>query len=229
VLSILESHSLLYVEDEPDIRRNISEYLSHYFQDIYLADNGKTALSLYAAHKPDVLILDINLPDMSGLDVAATVRANDPIIKIIMLTAFTDTQKLLQATELRLTKYLVKPVDPAIFRSTLEMLSDELAQSSNHLLTLKDDYIWDKKRQQLLASGVIVELTATEARLLNLLINNYGQVVHIERIITTLWCDAIERDVSIDSVKNRVSRLRKKLPSGCIHNEYGQGYRFKIH
>lgn len=114
--SILKDHSILYVEDEPSIRANIVEYLESYFDTVYTASDGAQALELYNKHRPDIAMLDINLPYMDGLTVAREIRSQDEKIKLVMLTAFTDKEKLLQATELKLTKYLVKPVAPKLFK-----------------------------------------------------------------------------------------------------------------
>lgn len=228
MLSILKTHSLLYVEDDPEIQANISSYLSDYFANIYLADNGENALDLYNKYRPDVLMLDINLPKISGLDVADKIRKKDTTIKIIMLTAFSEKEKLLQATELNLTKYLIKPVAPKVFKEALNVLAEALLQNPSRFMVLKDSCIWDKKKQQCLINNDVINLSEKETRLLNLFINNSGNVVSNEKIIITLWEDAIEREISIDSVKNQVSKLRKKLPKGCIKNVYAEGYSFKI-
>jgi two-component system response regulator VanR len=227
MLSILKKHSLLYVEDEPEIQVNISTYLSDYFSNIYLADNGEKALELYANHRPDVLILDINLPKINGLDVAGKIRRKDTTIKIIMLTAYSEKEKLLRATELKLTKYLIKPVTPKAFNDVLNVLAKELLLNPSRFMVIKDSCIWDKNQQQCLINNDVINLSEKETRLLNLFVNNSGGVVSNEKIITTLWQDAIEREISIDSVKNQVSKLRKKLPNGCINNVYAEGYCFK--
>jgi DNA-binding response OmpR family regulator len=228
MLSILKTHSLLYVEDEPEIQKNISAYLSSYFKNIYLADNGENALDLYEEHKPDVLILDINLPKINGLDVAAKIRKKDTTIKIIMLTAFSEKEKLLRAVELNLTKYLIKPVVPKAFKEALNLLAEELLRNPSRFLVLNDSCIWDKRKQQCSIKNDVINLSEKETRLLKLFIDNIGKVVRSEKIITTLWDDAIEREISTDSVKNQVSKLRKKLPKGCIYNVYAEGYSFKI-
>ncbi len=228
MLSILKDHSLLYVEDEPEIQKNISQYLSNYFECIYLADNGEKALELYNYYRPDVLILDINLPGINGLDLASHIRQEDSAVKIIFLTAFSEKEKLLKATELKLTKYLIKPVSPRVFKETLCLIANELIQNPSRFLVFKDSCIWDKKQQQLSINDELITLSEKENRLLNLFINNSEKTVSNEKIITTLWLDAIDRDISIDSVKNQVSKLRKKLPKGCINNVYSEGYRFKL-
>jgi len=126
--SILKERTILYVEDEPQIRTNIIEYLESYFGTVYAASDGAEALEMYHAHTPDVALLDINLPHIDGLSVAKEIRSLNSKIKIVMLTAHTEKEKLLKATELKLTKYLIKPISPKAFRETMQQLAQELLE-----------------------------------------------------------------------------------------------------
>ena len=224
MISILKKHSILYVEDEPEIQKNITEYLGNYFGDIYLAPDGKEALNQYSKHHPDVMLLDINLPNIDGLTVAQEIRKNDPNIKIIMLTAFTEKEKLLKATELKLTKYLIKPVPPKAFKETLETLAYELTNNPTRFLKLSDHYTWDKEQEQLNRDGKAIELAEKEHRLLKLFVNYKGKPISYEKIVITVWDNTFDKDISIDSIKNQVSQLRKKIPEVNISSIYGEGY-----
>lgn len=227
MLSLLKKYSILYVEDEPEIQANIAEYLGNFFCEIYLASDGKEALHQYEKHHPDILMLDINLPNIDGLSVAREIRNKDQHVKIIMLTAFTEKEKLLKATELKLTKYLVKPVSPKLFKETLETLADELMKSSPRFISLSDNYVWDTEKELLKVSNTSVELSEKEHRLLKLLILSKGNSVNYNKIISAVWEDSYDKDISIDSIKNQISQLRKKLPKDCIASVYGEGYIFK--
>jgi len=227
MISILKKHSILYVEDEPEIQKNITEYLGNYFGDIYLASEGKEALNQYSKHHPDVMLLDINLPNIDGLTVAQEIRKNDPNIKIIMLTAFTEKEKLLKATELKLTKYLIKPVPPKEFKDTLKILAEELTNNPTRFLKLSDDFTWDKEQEQLNLDGKAIILAEKEQRLLKLFVNHKGKPISYEKIVVTVWDNTFDKDVSIDSIKNQVSQLRKKIPSIAISSIYGEGYILK--
>ena len=79
--------SVLYVEDDEIVRDNFAQILQRYFSTVYVADNGRTALELYEQYKPDVAVLDISIPHLSGLQVASKIREVDNDIQIIMLTA----------------------------------------------------------------------------------------------------------------------------------------------
>ncbi len=227
MLSILKDHSILYVEDEPEIQKHITEYLESYFGMVYVASDGKKALELYDTHHPDALLLDINLPFVSGLDIAKQIREKDQAVKIVMLTAHTEKEKLLTATELKLTKYLIKPVAPKLFKETMELLANELRLNPSRFLNLASNCVWNKKQEVLRINDVPISLTGKEHRLLKLLIENKGSSISSEDIMIAVWEDAFDKEISYDSVKNQISHLRKKLPNGCIDAVYGKGYMLK--
>ena len=227
MLSILKNHTILYVEDEPEIQKNIAEYLESYFDTVYLASHGKEALEQYNKHNPDVLLLDINIPFIDGLSVAKEIRQKNNYVKIIMLTAHTETERLLTATELNLTKYLVKPITPKLFKDSLLLLSQELLLNPLKFLHIGEGYIWDKENEILLLENKPYKLVDKEHRLLKLFIRQKGKITSYEDIMIAVWEDAFEKDISIDSVKNQIRHLRKKLPDGCIDSIYGKGYMLK--
>jgi len=224
MIHILKKHTILYVEDEPEIQANIAEYLGNYFGRIHLSSDGKGALDQYNKHRPDVLLLDINLPNLDGLSVAEEVRKQDSTIKIIMLTAFTEKEKLLKATELKLTKYLIKPVAPRVFKETLHLLANELMNNPSRFIQLSNDFTWDIEQEQLSNDGKNVILAEKEYRLLKLFISHKGMPIRYEKIMSAVWENAFDREISIDSVKNQVSQLRKKIPNVSISSIYGEGY-----
>jgi DNA-binding response OmpR family regulator len=215
------------VEDEPKIQANIIEYLESYFGTVYVASEGKEALALYEEHHPDALLLDINLPFLSGLEVAKHVRKKDQTVKIVMLTAHTEKEKLLAATELKLTKYLIKPIAPKLFKETMELLAQELRQNPSRFINLASNCTWNKEQEVLRIDDVPVVLTEKEHRLLKLLLEHKGFAVSNEDIMVSVWEDAFNKDISLDSIKNQISHLRKKLPNDCIDSVYGKGYLLK--
>jgi DNA-binding response OmpR family regulator len=224
---ILKRHTILYVEDEPDIQANIGEYLRGWFKEVHTASDGEEALTLYHTLRPDVLLLDINIPSIDGLRLAAKIREDDQSVRIIMLTAHTEQEKLLAATELRLTKYLLKPVEPRQFKEALTLLAKELSHEGNRFVKLGTDALWDKEKQTLLLHETPLSLTAKEQRLLELFVAKRSQTVHYTDIMVAVWEEALEKEISIDSVKNLVSKLRKKIPGCNIASVYGSGYILK--
>ena len=227
MLDILKNHSILYVEDEPHIQANIADYLRDFFGDVWVADDGREALMLYTQETPDVVLLDIEIPEIDGLTVARTIRDQDRHVKIVMLTGHTEQERLLEATELKLTKYLVKPIAPKAFKSMLKLLAEELLDNPIRFARLSQGYVWDRIEERLCFHGETVPLSTKSRALLKLLMDHRGQIVTYTDIMVVLWEDAWDRDISIGSVKNQVSLLRKHLPKNSIESLYGQGYKLR--
>ena len=102
--------SILFVEDQKETRIGISEMLKRRFSTVFVAENGKDALEIYKKHKPDLVLSDVQMPFMDGLQLAEKIKEINPNAKVIMMTAFTDSTFLLKAIELQVEDYLVKPI-----------------------------------------------------------------------------------------------------------------------
>jgi len=222
--TVLKEHTVLYAEDDQSVQVSVVEYLSKYFKEVFVASDGEEALELYKIHKPNTLIFDIDMPKLDGLSLAKTIRESNKIVPIVMLTAFTDTEKLLKATELNLTKYLVKPVEPLEFKEAMKKISVELECSSSLYVDLQEGFKWHKEKKELSDKGKIVSLSQKEKILLNLLVSRYGESVLFTDIMALVWEDDFDAEISVESVKFQVSMLRKKLPKDSIKNVYGKGY-----
>jgi YesN/AraC family two-component response regulator len=137
----LKNLTILYVEDEEMIRQNAVEYLSRICGNVLEAENGIEALEVYKKHQPDIIISDIKMPKMNGLELAERIRKEDKETPIIIATAHTQTDYLLKAVELQLVKYIVKPINSTKLKEALQMA---LNSSENPVETL---VILDEKRQ----------------------------------------------------------------------------------
>ena len=222
--NILKQYSILYAEDDPNVQASVVEYLNRYFKKVYVANDGEEALEVYKKVKVDVLLLDIDMPHLDGLSFAKIVREANQDIPIVMITAFTDTDKLLKATELNLSKYLVKPVEPKAFKEVFQKLAMQLEALSTSFVQLKEDFYWNKKTKELSKGTSTIELNQKEQILLGLLAEKKGQTIMFTDIMALVWEDDFDAEISIESVKFQVSMLRKKLPKDSIKNVYGKGY-----
>lgn len=227
MIETLNEYSILYVEDEPDIKEDIEEYLSAYFSIVYSATDGEKALELYYKYQPDVLLLDISIPKINGLDLAKKIRKENSDVKIIMLTGHSDKERLLTAVELNLTKYLIKPFSPKSFKETLELLATKLQKSNVNYLHLGSNYVWNRQKETLTLQSNEIKLTEKEHRVLKFFINKQSQTISYEDIMVEAWDNSFEEEISLDSVKNLISRLRKKLPTNLIVSVYKKGYILK--
>jgi DNA-binding response OmpR family regulator len=228
VKSELKKFVLLYVEDELDVQEIFSEFFSIYFKTVYTASNGNEALNLYNRYKPEVVILDINIPGIKGLELASMIRQKDKHVKIVMLTSYTDVELLLQAAEIDMSKYLVKPVDIAELEQTLDKIASELMQDDSQTIRFDEYTFYNVSKRVLVKNDKQIELSQKESNLLNLLIKNINKTVSIEDIMANVWEDSYDIEISKESVKSQVSKLRKKLPKDCINNVYGVGYILNI-
>lgn len=225
--NLLKDFTLLYAEDESNVQASMMEYLKTYFKEIHLASDGQEALDLYKKIQPDVLILDINMPKISGLDVAKRIREKDEDVRILMLTAHTEKDLLLEAVEIEMTRYLVKPVKPSEFKKALDKTAEELVSKSKKLIKFSNGLCWYIKEEVLKENNLAIYLTPKEKKLMSLLASKRGTCVSSEDIMANVWEDNFYDEISKDSVKMQVNYLRKKIPKGAIENIYGKGYCLK--
>ncbi len=229
--SIKEAYSILYVEDEKDIRENYVNYLKRHFQNVYEACDGEEGLELYRNKKPDIMIVDINLPKLNGLDLLKIIREDDHSTKVIMLTAHSDTRYLLEATELKLTKYLIKPISRSELKDALNIVVSELLKFnvlSKKIINLPDGYYWDCIALELLNKNSSVLLTNKERELLKILFSNINMVHTYGNIIINIWYENSYNADKLDSLKTIIKNLRKKLPKDIIKNIFSVGYKINL-
>jgi diguanylate cyclase (GGDEF)-like protein len=122
----LNAYDILFIEDDPIIRSNYSKELKVHFKNVYEAPDAFKGYELYQEKKPHIMIVDINLPKMSGLELLKKIRKTDQNTKAIVLTAHTNKEFMLQAASLKLNEYLVKPVNRHDFRQALEKSVQEI-------------------------------------------------------------------------------------------------------
>ena len=224
-MNLLNQMILLYAEDEVDIQKHYSNYFKHYFKFVHTAVNGKEALAKYREIEPDVVILDINMPYLSGLEVAKKIREDGSDVCIILLTARTDKKALIEAVELGLVTYLEKPICRGSLKKALVKLNQKVeSKNSINLWFYKNNYyIWDKIRQQLFYRQQQIALTKQEIILLEILIANNGAKVSYQDIYEEVWFNE-DREYKESTIKTLISTLRVKLPPKAIENVYGMGY-----
>lgn len=222
-------YKILYVEDDDNTRANYINFLKRFFDVFYEASNAEDAYEIYKKEKPDILLIDINLPGKNGIDFLRDIRKIDHTAKAIMLTAMSDIDILISATELKLTKYLVKPISRDELKEALMMAANEIINYTtytNRVVHIKESCYWDQDREKLLYYEKEVFLTRKEKELLVMLFSNVKKVFSSEDIIFELWYDY--DDAKISSLKTLVKKLRKKLPPDIIKNVFGIGYTLDI-
>jgi len=222
-------YSVLYIEDDDAVRDNYMQYLNRFFEKVYEAKNAEDAYKMYKKYKPDILLIDIQLPKQSGIDFLREIRRFDHTVRAVMLTAMSSVQTLIEATELKLTKYLVKPITRDELKTTLKMAVDEIINFttySNRIIHIRESCYWEQDREKLIYNDKEVFLTRKERELLVLLFSNLNKVLKSEDIIYELWYDY--DTVKISSLKTLIKTIRKKLPEDTIKNVFGIGYTVEL-
>jgi DNA-binding response OmpR family regulator len=221
----IEDISILIAEDEVKLLHSMVEYLQLFFTHVYATENGQEAYRVYMEKSPDIIIADIHMPLLDGLSLIKKIREKDKKTKIIITTAHSDKEKLLQAIELNLIKYLIKPVQSDTLKQLLFTLTDEIRNSSS-VIPLKKGFFWDKVQKKLFDGKEEIPLKPREQKILDLLIANRGQTVSSIDIYNHLYEDQPERDFSSNAITSLIKRLRQKLPEETLKSSYGVGYIF---
>lgn len=218
--SLLKNLKVLYVEDEDKVSLLLEEAISDNFYKFYTAKNGVEGFEMFKKYKPDIVITDVMMPKMDGLEMAELIKEKSPKTPIICLSAYSDKEKLLKAIDVSITKYFIKPFEPDELVSYLQ----ELAQKLNPVRRekLKDGFIFEYNTSSLYKGNKLIKLTKRETTFLNLLLENKNRLVIFEVIKDKLWKD--EEEVSDERLRTFIKRLREKTSKTLIENMARRGY-----
>lgn len=220
---------ILIVEDEPEISRFIETALESSGYDVRVADTGQEALKMAAAHPPELIILDLGLPDIDGKQVIRSLREWSRI-PVIVLSARDQEEEKVAALELGADDYLTKPFGMAELLARIGVARRHATRRealSEMQYNFKDLTV-DLSRRKAMLRGEEVHLTPTEYDLLSALVRKAGQVVTQAELLREVWGrDSLEHD---HYLRIYVQRLRQKLGDNPLYPQYiftepGIGYR----
>jgi len=219
---------ILIVDDEPSIRNLIAAYLKAEGYTVYTISDGLSVINTTREIKPDLIILDIMLPGMDGLDVLTRLR-HESNVYVILLTAKTEETDKIIGLSIGADDYLTKPFSPreltARVKSALRRLQkDELQNPESEVLKFKQIII-DVDAHRVLVNGISIQLTATEFTILLLLARNRGRVLTREQILESLWGYGFIGDTRVIDV--HLGHIRQKIGDGLISTVRGLGYLFE--
>ena len=219
-------YTLLFVEDEAMIRTVAVAFLRPYFMEIYEAKDGLEALELYTEYKPDMIISDIEMPNMDGLTLCKTIRKEDKTTPIIITTAYTNTEYLLEAVSLNLVKYLLKPIEEAPLVEALNLCFEHIEREHPSIVKISKTHTFDLLNHTLIENNTQVILTQSQYKLLSILIKNKGRIVSYMEIENYVWFDKV---MSADALRSLVRDVRKLVGKECIANISKSGYRIHLY
>ena len=238
--------NILVVDDEPVARQSLSEILRLEGYAVNSVPNGQAAVEYVRTHPIEIIIVDLRMPGMDGLEVIQVVNQISPETEVILLTAFGTTESAIQALRLRVHDYLLKPAPPS---QVINSVKKGLARREARLkarsgtvnmevdegvleITLKDGTHIDLSRRQVRKKDQIIHLTPAEGRLLRVLNENPGRVYsHRELVLLVQGYDTSQREAP-EILRPLVSRLRHKLEafpslSDRVVSVRGTGYLYE--
>ncbi|MEA3314378.1 MAG: response regulator transcription factor [Campylobacterota bacterium] len=222
--------TLLCVEDDEEALENIVYLLKRDFSYIYSATNGEEALDIYNEKKPDIILLDINIPKINGLRVAANIRKTDEKIPIIFLSAHSEKEKLLEAIDLQVSSYIIKPFKIAKLK---DIIFKTLSRIYDKDIRLSNNFIWNSNNSELYYKEILLSLTTNEVNLIKLLVKNRSRFLTVYDISLEVCCSNENSMINTNNIVQLISRLKNKIKKriSCddffIENTYGSGYKIK--
>ncbi|WP_438982858.1 response regulator transcription factor RpaB [Vulcanococcus sp.] len=230
---------ILIADDEANIRRILETRLAMQGHEVASAEDGAQALEIFRTFEPDVVVLDVMMPELDGFAVVERIRVQSEV-PIILLTALGDVADRITGLELGADDYMVKPFSPKELEARIRCVVRRAGQGqggssqgghSSNLLVIGDLSV-DFNRRQAFREGDRIRLTGMEFHLLELLISQSGVPIHRLDLLEKVWGYRPERASDSRVVDVHISRLRAKLEADPLNPELiltarGQGYMFQ--
>ncbi len=218
---ILNQSSILLAEDEQRVRESFKKVLMLYVDKVYTAADGEEAYELYKKHNPNIIITDIKMPKINGLELIKKIRQKNRDIPIIVTSAYTDQDFLLESIKLSLVEYVVKPIKERDLSRLLKECAQKLYEKSEKVVKLADDSLYDFENKILSIKKESIPLTQKEIEFFEILLAHRGNLVTKQDIEDKLY---IYEEAPPSALKNLVFKLRKKLNTDIIQTVGKLGY-----
>ncbi|WP_417356719.1 response regulator transcription factor [Flavobacterium sp.] len=221
---------LLVVEDEPQLLSIIRKGLSEKNYDVSAALDGTTALDMINNNRFDVVVLDVMLPDINGIEICRRLRAAGNFVPILMLTALNSSENIVTGLNAGADDYMSKPFKFSELEARINALARRAGQDQKpaEIITIADLEL-DRRAKTVKRSGDLITLTAKEFKLLYYLAKNTGITLSREKILDNVW--NINFDMNTNVVDVYINYLRKKIDKPytvkLIHTIKGLGYILK--
>ncbi|KAB7888848.1 response regulator transcription factor [Poseidonibacter ostreae] len=213
--------NVLIVEDDDKIRKRVANTLGLYFKNVYEADCGYDGYELFIEKKPDLCILDIEMNDGNGIELVKKIRKISLDTPIIMLSAYSKEEYLLELINDKIDHYILKP---ATYEKLAKAIRSALFKDMNKSLQLTEELYLDLEDNQLLYGEKTIRLRKREKHFLKFLFENKNKIVTYDMIQEYIWGDKF---MTFNAVKVFIKDLRKKIPEDIIENIVNEGYKFK--
>jgi DNA-binding response OmpR family regulator len=217
----LQNLSVIIAEDDESTLKWLVKILSIYFKEVQGASNAIDALELFQNSPSDVMISDIQMPGVDGLNFLQKIASISPKTLRIVMTAFNSPEYLNRAIDSEVNLYLKKPID---IDELLVAVATNIKKEENSLESLGEGYFYNSSLKIIQKDQQTIRLTKKEILLIELLLKYKSSIVSIEQIENSVW----DEPVSSDAIRMVVVGVRKKLYPKSIENIKGVGYRLNI-
>ena len=220
---ILKNLTVLLVENNSDSKKIIYDILIDNFEKVITAQNGDEGLKKFKKYNPNIVITDVFMPIIDGLDMAKCIKEISIDTPIIVLSTHCEKETLLRAIDVGIDKFLIKPIMSGDFLETIENVAKNKIETTN-IIKIGNGYSFNKIKRVLIREGVEISLTKKELAFVSLLIKRFGTLVLHDEIKSVVW---VGESVTEAAIRTFVKRVRDKVGSSFIKNVQGLGYKIE--
>lgn len=223
-----ENNKILLVDDEPDILEFISYNLVKEGFEVFTSNNGKEAIKLAQKERPDLIILDVMMPDLDGIETCRVIRETPELkdVLIAFLTARNEDYSQIAGFDAGADDYINKPIKPRVLVSRVKALLRRQGSSGSEEVMEVNGFSIDREKYLIVKDGKQINLPKKEFELIALLASRPGKVFTREDILKNVWGDdVVVGDRTIDV---HIRKLREKLGDAYIRTIKGVGYKFEF-
>lgn len=215
---------VLYVEDHDLVREETKKLLNFFFDDIMIAIDGQIGFELSKSREFDLIISDIEMPNLDGISMIKLIREYNKDIPVIIFSAYSNTEYLMQAIDIGISGYMIKPynTDELIDIISKIVIKNDLIKNTKKYINLRHNFKWNNKNSILLKDDLEIKLTKNEIELFNLFINSDKSSLSYQMIEEHIF-----DDYNGDNKRSRnlISRLKNKLEFNLFEGIYSYGYK----
>ena len=212
---------LLIIEDEPSLQKALVKGFKKLDYTVDAAGDGERALELYFDNKYNLVVLDLNLPKLDGMNVLEEIRKENKEIPVLILSAKGEANDIITGLDMGANDYLAKPFHFGELEARVRALLRRDFKTSDTVIT-SGDVTLDTALKKVFCNGGEVQLTKKEYGILEYLMLNKGKVITVTELIESVW--ESDTDAFSNAFKVHINSIRKKLPDGSVKNAKGQGY-----
>lgn len=219
ILKKLANLNVLIVEDDEMTSYALKQSLILHCHHVDVANHGIRGFEMFERNRYDVVIADINLPEMNGLEMVAAMHRIAPHLPVIIITSYDNSDNIAESIHQRAYSYLRKPIQIDDLQTTLLMATKDIC---TRCVVLHNNFTYDIEHKLLKQAEKTIVLTKSEGELLHLLVLNINQTIDYLTIENYVWKD---KSMSIQSLRVCIKKIRNKTYPEIIENISGYGYR----